>query len=260
MELFSGVSQKCVDCHSQPASHKGVFEASCDQCHNPAGWQPAKLDGKQFDHEVNTSFSLDHHRTDYQEQPISCSYCHPGGFSSADLASCATCHSGQDAGFMQQHTSQYGPACLECHDGRDRMRTFDHSAVFPLEAAHSRIACLECHKGGFYHTAQPRCADCHSEPAIHLGFFGLECQECHTSTAWSPAYLREHSFPLNHGEQGQVACQTCHTASYTEYTCYGCHDHQPEQIAGEHIEKGVSASDLPNCTKCHPTGREKEGD
>ena len=122
----------------------------------------------------------------------------------------------------------------------------------------SKIACLECHKDGLYQSVAPRCVQCHAEPAIHLGFFGQECQECHSNTAWSPAFLKVHTFPLDHGERGQVACQTCHAASYVEYTCYGCHDHQPDQIAREHTEHGVSAAELPNCTKCHPTGLEEE--
>lgn len=256
--LFSGVSKSCVDCHPQPSSHKGVFDANCDQCHDPAGWQPAKLDGQQFDHEV-TTFSLVHHSQDYQEQPIACIICHPGGLSSVDAGSCAACHGSQDAGFMQQHAAQYGSACMECHDGRDRMRNFDHQAVFPLEGSHAQIACLDCHKGGVYQTATPRCVECHAEPAIHVGFFGQECQECHSSTAWSPAFLKVHSFPLDHGEGGLIACQTCHTVSYVEYTCYGCHEHQPDEIAREHLEEGVSPAELPNCTQCHPNGRE-EGD
>jgi hypothetical protein len=259
ISLFSGVSKSCVDCHPQPSSHVGVFDANCEQCHHPAGWQPANLEGKLFDHELNTTFSLVHHLRDYQGQPLACSDCHPGGFSSVDGASCTACHAVQDAGFMQQHTTQFGPACMECHDGRDRMRNFDHQAVFPLEGSHAQIACLDCHKGGVFHTAMPRCADCHSEPAIHLGFFGLECQECHASTAWSPAFLKVHTFPLDHGGGGQVACQTCHSSAYVEFTCYGCHDDQPDQITREHAEHGISSIDLPNCTQCHPTGL-KEGE
>jgi hypothetical protein len=256
--LFSSVSIACIDCHSLPTSHVGVFDQNCRACHTTAGWQPANLDGKQFDHEANTAFSLGRHAVDYQGQPIACSTCHPGGFSSADIGSCSTCHGGQDAGFIQQHTAQYGPSCLECHDGRDRMRAFDHQAVFPLEGAHVQIACLDCHKGGVFRSAASRCVECHAEPAIHAGFFGLECQECHTSTAWSPAFLKVHSFPLDHGERGQTACQTCHTASYVEYTCYGCHEHQPDEIVEEHIEDGVSPEELPTCTQCHPTGLKDE--
>lgn len=260
MGLFSGLSTACVDCHPQPASHAGVFEASCDACHDPSGWQPARLNGALFDHETGTEFSLALHPVDYSGQPMACKACHPAGFSSADTGTCSACHSSHDAEFMQQHTAQVGPACLECHDGRDRMRGFDHQMIFALEGAHAKVACLECHKGGVYQTSASQCVQCHAEPAIHAGFFGLECQDCHTSEAWSPAYLKDHAFPLDHGESGPTACQVCHPTSYVEYTCYGCHEHQAGEIIEEHSEEGISPQELNNCTECHPTGREEEGE
>lgn len=255
---FSGISAACVDCHALPDSHAGVFDENCAQCHDPNGWRPAKLDGSPFDHEVDAGFSLALHPVDYQGQPMPCAACHPAGFSSAAIAACSTCHAGQDAVFIQRHTAQYGPACLECHDGRDRMRGFDHQLVFPLDGAHAAIACLDCHKEGAYQTSTSRCAQCHAEPAIHAGFFGPECQDCHTTTAWSPAYLKSHAFPIDHGGRGATACQVCHPTTYVEYTCYGCHEHQPAEIAEEHVEEGISASEMVNCTQCHPTGTEDE--
>jgi hypothetical protein len=257
---FSGVSIACVDCHPLPASHTGVFDSDCDQCHDPAGWQPANLEGAPFDHETGTDFSLALHPLDYQGQPMTCVACHPGGFSAAEIGSCSACHGEQDAAFIQQHTAQVGPACLECHDGRDRMRGFDHQLIFPLEGAHVAVACLDCHIDGAYKTSVSQCVQCHAEPAVHAGFFGLECQDCHTSVAWSPAYLKMHAFPLDHGESGTTACQVCHPASYVEYTCYGCHEHQPAEIAEEHAEEGISSAEMANCTECHPTGLKEEGE
>jgi hypothetical protein len=259
-ELFGSVSSACVDCHPQPVSHAGVFDANCEQCHNPTAWQPARLDGTMFDHETNTKFSLALHSIDYLGQPMACAACHTAGFPSADIGACSACHGSHNAEFIPEHIAQVGPACLECHDGRDRMQGFDHQLIFPLEGAHAGVACLECHKDGAYQTSATQCVQCHTEPAIHAGFFGLECQDCHSSEAWTPAYLKDHTFPLDHGESGPTACQVCHPTSYVEYTCYGCHEHQAAEIIEEHTEEGISSAELNNCTECHPTGQEEEGE
>lgn len=66
-----------------------------------------------------------------------------------------------------------------------------------------------------------------------------------------------HDFPLDHGGQGEVACETCHSASYTQYTCYGCHEHQPEEIRQEHSEENIDLEALQSCAECHPDGRKK---
>jgi hypothetical protein len=102
--------------------------------------------------------------------------------------------------------------------------------------------------------------DCHAEPEIHAGFFGLHCQLCHTTSAWSPAQLRDHRFPLDHGGQGEVDCQTCHPTVYSEYTCYGCHEHEPGKTEEEHREERISLEELQQCATCHPTGQEDEAE
>ena len=52
---------------------------------------------------------------------------------------------------------------------------------------------------------------CHEDPPVHEGLFGLECERCHNTIAWTPAYLTRHTFFLDHGTQGELACETCHT-------------------------------------------------
>ena len=53
-------------------------------------------------------------------------------------------------------------------------------------------------------------------------------------------------------------CQTCHTTSYSEYTCYECHDHTPEQMEDAHVQENIF--EFKDCAVCHPTGREGEGE
>lgn len=100
------------------------------------------------------------------------------------------------------------------------------------------------------------CSACHEEPAVHAGSFGLNCSRCHTLQAWKPALLTRHTFLLDHGDEGKLTCQICHTQTYAEHTCYGCHDHEPEQMQVVHVEEELP--EFEDCVECHPTGREGE--
>ena len=102
------------------------------------------------------------------------------------------------------------------------------------------------------------CRSCHEEPAVHADRFGLNCSRCHSLESWKPALLTRHTFLLDHGGSGRVACQTCHTATYAEHTCYGCHDHQRAEIEDSHKEEGIV--EFENCIDCHPTGKPGEAD
>jgi hypothetical protein len=173
---------------------------------------------------------------------------------------CIECH-GQDPerpDFMAPHQERFGSTCLDCHDGVDRLSDFDHTAFFPLEGAHAELACEGCHKDKVFQGTPSECVRCHAEPEIHAGAFGLACQNCHSAQAWTPAQLQYHAFPLDHGGQGEIACQTCHLDAYVQYTCYGCHDHQPEAIRESHLRAGVTEAELPACTECHPAGLKTE--
>jgi len=96
------------------------------------------------------------------------------------------------------------------------------------------------------------CRACHEEPALHAEQFGLNCSRCHTLDAWVPAQLTRHTFYLDHGDEGNVACETCHTTTYAANSCYGCHDHQPADMQAAHAQEEIY--DFDNCAECHPTG------
>jgi len=259
---FKATPQECSGCHAEPQSHAGVFKSSCEDCHQPDGWTPATLNGKTFDHTTLTGFSLQRHAVDYSQKPITCTSCHSSDFTQFDLQTCVTCHSsgpddpgGKRNAFIQEHQAQFGTACLDCHDGVDRFSDFDHSRIFPLDGKHAEIQCDACHQNKVFKDTPVECVGCHAEPEIHKGFFGLDCQYCHSTQAWAPAALREHVFPLDHGGKGEVPCKTCHVETYADYTCYGCHDHQPDSITKKHVEEGISLEELPACAECHPDGR-----
>lgn len=194
--VFKGLPSQCHDCHKEPDVHRGLFTDPCYTCHNPNGWTPALWQGRPFDHHAQTGFSLKHHRKDPDTgQAITCRACHAGpDFASFQTETCIACHQKRDADFINRHIRQYGRACLQCHDGVDRMRGFDHAQVFPLRGAHAQLACQACHINFRFQGIPNQCSGCHEEPDLHRGLFGLKCMYCHTEEAWHPAQLRLHLF------------------------------------------------------------------
>ncbi len=255
-----GTPSDCVECHAKDDPHPEMFTSDCKACHTPDAWSPATWEEAPFEHAIQAGFSLSLHRVDYEGNPLSCHGCHTGDAQSFEQESCISCHSQGDerAAFMVEHQAQYGSDCVACHDGVDRMANFNHEAVFPLDGRHAEIACQECHADQVFTDTPATCAECHAEPDIHAGFFGLECQYCHSAQAWTPALLIQHRFPLDHGEQGEITCNACHPDSYIEYTCYGCHDHQPDETAAKHQEEGISLEKLADCASCHPAGLKED--
>lgn len=45
-------------------------------------------------------------------------------------------------------------------------------------------------------------------------------------------------------------------ALVSRYTCYGCHQHTPANIRGEHIEEGIR--NFANCVDCHRSADEED--
>jgi len=259
---FSGLPTDCIFCHAEPALHQGLFSTGCAACHTPESWsQISGVGMASFDHYQITGFGLTRHRTDYANAAIQCAGCHtPGdGIKVAfDLNLCLDCHTQADLIFMGEHQTQFGVDCLTCHDGLDRMHDFEHNRVFFLDGRHVEIECVDCHINQIFTGTPAECGACHTEPELHAGYFGVQCENCHSSQAWTPARMTAHNFPLDHGEQGLIACETCHTDRYTAYTCYGCHEHQPGEILSKHREEGISQAELVGCVACHPTGLEND--
>ncbi len=242
---FTGLDAACVSCHLKDDAHDGRFGTQCDVCHNTQTWEEAS-----FDHD-RTNFPLTGKHVN-----VDCEACHIGGqYTGLDTA-CVSCHLKDDA-----HNGQFGTQCEQCHvpDAWDRV-TFDHNQTnFPLDGAHVNVPCKSCHVGGQYAGTPTECVACHPEPDVHKGQFGTACAECHTTTAWKPAYLPEHTFPLDHGSRTILACDVCHDqGTFETYTCYNCHEHTPDKIRREHLEEGIT--DFQDCVRCHPTGREEEGE
>lgn len=251
-DISTFASDSCQTCHNEidivfTQAHLLSFGSECLACHDGIDRY-----GDDFNH--NTfKFQLVGGHTE-----ATCTGCHLNARSIVDLQSapqdCYSCHFQQD-----EHQGQFGTQCEACHtpENWDAV-SFDHSlSDFPLTGAHVTVRCEDCHINDTFVGTQSSCVSCHAEPVEHLGQFGTDCEACHTTTAWTPAtFTGNHTFPLDHGERGQVSCTTCHPTNYTTYTCYGCHEHTESNIISEHREEGIS--DFQNCVECHADGREHD--
>ena len=255
--VIIGTPASCKDCHEEPAMHKGLFEQTCESCHTPDGWSPAEIDDQSFSHFETTGFSLVLHQLDYSNLTITCLTCHPTDLQVMDIQNCIDCHSQFDPIFMKDHLTQFGTGCGVCHDGVDRLSNFDHVNFFPLDGQHALLQCSDCHVENVYRGTPAECWQCHEEPEIHASVFGMNCYFCHGEDVWSPANLRYHIFPVNHGIEKQnnpFECRSCHLTNYIDYTCYKCHEHQQDEMLSVHQEEGISGQELLACASCHPDG------
>jgi len=248
-DALRAAPQDCFGCHQVDDPHQAPTFRDCQACHTTDGWSSAFFDHSQ------TAFPLTggHVR-------LKCQECHEQQVFKGTPSDCFSCHSKDDA-----HQGEFGPDCSACHTTESWQEVvFDHSlSVFPLTGAHVQVACDQCHlqgAGGTIFRGTPQeCQACHADPDYHSGLFRPDCAACHTDQAWSPAsYDGPHTFPVDHGEVGMSQCRVCHPDRLQSYTCYGCHEHDPVQIENKHREEGIN--DFNDCTRCHPTGREEEGE
>jgi len=262
---------RCQDCHMDIAEQRlnasglhahfpGVEQ--CQNCHIEHQGREASITEFAFqniDHTLMANFSLAQHSLDFSGAPMNCESCHgPEGFAD-DSLDCISCHVNEDHDYMASHIDLYGVGCIPCHDGKDSIVDYDHQSDYPLEGAHQETDCLACHVDQVYAGTTRECQNCHAEPEIHLGIFGLKCERCHVASAWLPAQLTVHTFLVDHGVDEQteeMTCETCHVDTYTAYPCYSCHD--PQEMTDYHAEIDIEAYE--NCVDCHPTGREDEAD
>lgn len=266
---------ECYTCHvneyetSTSPPHPGLFPNTCGMCHTETEWIPAM----PIDHPW---FPLQNRHLD---PTVHCSSCHgteaAGYAPGATPNQCEGCHMDDyDGTTMPPHPGSLPTTCATCHtDAGWVPSTFMHS--WPLDGAHAATPCASCHVGTPpVYTGTPReCNGCHAADRTtadgvvtgHAGY-ELQCQNCHTTTAWRPAIGGGHpetEFPISRGAHGGITCLNCHDASLGPSTdgmntnCIGCHEHSNE--AGHHREvagyAGLAGTSPHFCLECHPRGR-----
>lgn len=191
-----------------------------------------------------------------------CFACH-APFRGASAERCITCHaladidvkrSGKSVGAGAAgtttpfHRDLLSKDCMACHTDhaaprltQTTRRSFAHALLAPAVAAQ----CVSCH-------APP-------EAASHRDL-GTACATCHRTSGWKPAsFDHDKYFVLD--RHHNVSCVTCHAeADRHRTTCFGCHEHQPEQIRREHRKEGIL--DVSHCVGCHrsASGKPHGGD
>jgi hypothetical protein len=170
--------------------------------------------------------------------------------------------------------------CIACHKPAQigRLTTTGLPIASPLTKVpfHQQLAsrdCLVCHSdhagvkryrthGRFNHAllepaTRQKCQACHKAPADTLHKqISANCSQCHSQDRWTPAtFNHDKLFRLDSDHNAR--CITCHVGSdYRRYTCYGCHEHTPDNIRREHVEEGIR--DYSNCVKCHRSADEDD--
>jgi hypothetical protein len=182
---------------------------------------------------------------------------------------CMACHSDhQESQLAQGGRKQFSHSLLRVA-ARERCATC-HAA--PKDDLHHNLSvgCGQCHKperwkpATFEHallekSVLDRCEGCHKSPtdALHRQIKD-SCARCHSSAHWKPAtfdHLKLFVLDRDHNPP----CATCHVNDdFSRYTCYGCHEHQPDRMRAKHQEEGIR--DFENCVKCHRSASEKHGE
>jgi hypothetical protein len=185
----------------------------------------------------------------HKQLETDCFACH-ASLTGADSERCLTCHKPGDIGrltsaglpiakplastpFHQKLVSQDCMTCHSDHAGVKRYRVrgrFDHAM---LQKA-TLVQCQDCHKS--------------PDDSLHKQISG-NCSQCHTPEKWVPATFNHDKFFVLDRDHS-ARCATCHVRNdYSRYTCYGCHEHSPSNIRGEHVEEGIR--DFDDCVECH---------
>lgn len=259
------MADRCATCHTdiaaqmkEVASMHGTMlhdnpQLGCRHCHPEHRGAAAVLtdmNDAAFPHNV-VGFSLNGHQLTAAREPFTCQDCHTKDISTVDLNTCAACHRQLDAAFMTAHALSYGTACLECHDGVDRLgKNFDHNSFsFKLRGKHAELSCDPCHftaraYAAFKVTPQ-ECYSCHQSDEPHQGRFGSACESCHNEDGWLPAKFDHNlsAFKLE-GRHQEVACESCHRNNVFKgipSDCYSCHQQDDDH-------NGQFGTD---CSTCH---------
>jgi len=192
----------------------------------------------------------------HQALNTDCFACH-APLTGAQSARCVTCHKPDDIGrltttglpvtkpltatpFHQKLVNQDCVACHSDHAGVKRFRPQGHFDHALLNTA-TRTQCQTCHKA--------------PTDTLHQQISG-NCTQCHSQEKWKPATFDHNKFFVLDRDH-TTECATCHVRNdYSRYTCYGCHEHSPDNIRRKHAKEGIR--EYTNCVECHLSANEHD--
>ena len=265
--VFNRVGTACADCHKD--AHRGEMGTSCEACHTPTTWTNQR-EMSQVHSRTRFPLFASHSRLDctachrnqqpyqYKNTPAECGNCHLPTY----LATTNPSH--VQSGFSRR--------CEDCHNVTSptwRGARFSHPATFPLAGGHSALACARCHTGGNYAGTSSACVSCHqaayaatTNPNHQASGFPVQCQDCHTTTAWRPASFDHDGryFPIYSGaHRGKwTSCSECHVSSgnYKAFECILCHEHSNKaRVDSDHEDERGYVYASSACYQCHRNGR-----
>jgi hypothetical protein len=267
-----------------PAHAAAGFPTTCTTCHTSMTvWT-----GATFNHA--TFFPL---TNAHAVPPLTCvnSLCHVGGNYTTVPTVCSGCHlpdynstvalSATNPTIPNHVATQYPMDCTLCHDTINFAdAVFNHNnTTFPLQGAHTSVACALCHVNGNFTTLATTCVPCHqadynstvtlsaSNSSIpnHVALiYPTTCLSCHNMTNWLGATFSHAStgFALN-GMHATIACSLCHTSTAVPpIDCYSCHSADwnstttlgglvPNHTAAALISSSGFATTTTACVGCH---------
>jgi hypothetical protein len=257
-----GTPTDCNSCHSSnynasviPSHVAAGITKVCEPCHNTTAWKPSS-----FNH-TTTGFAL----SGGHAVIVQCSDCHKGTVLNT-RTDCIACHQVQYDNAKDHKTQAYPTDCNMCHNSTNWLNaSFNHASTsFPLTGAHTTVLCAKCHASGYTNTPT-NCYACHTakynsatNPNHLTAQFPKECEECHTTTAWTPSTFNHDTkyFRIYSGEhKGEwTLCTECHTTStnYAVYSCITCHEHNKTEMDKEHQGKTDYIYSSTACFACHP--------
>ena len=264
---LAGIASDCYSCHQSnfaaaPNHTAQNYPHDCTLCHSTASWQ-----GSTFDHS-KTAFPLTGAHTG-----VACASCHTAGYQNTPTV-CYSCHQSNFQGTTNpNHVALNIPTtCEQCHTTTPGWKpaTFPiHSNYWPLTGAHANIAsqCASCHNGN-YTTTPSQCVGCHqsdyngaANPNHALAHFPTACEQCHTTSAWSPSTFNHDGqyFPIYSGtHKGRWSlCSDCHTnqTNFAVFSCITCHEHSQANSDSQHSGVRNYVYNATSCYSCHPTGQ-----
>jgi len=261
--IYKGLASSCFSCHLQDyentkdPDHMNLgYPLECEVCHGISAntWE-------------NALFTHNNYPLKGNHRAAACSECHGSGIYEGLPSVCVFCHLDDWLYAENPNHKQldFHQDCEVCH-GDDAISwtnsAYTHISAWPLQGAHTRLECIECHNKG--RNIPKDCVSCHisdynatSSPEHSALGFPLNCEQCHMPShkTWNQA-LFDHRFPIKSGRHAQLDCTDCHQSSnLRDFSCLNCHDHEKMQMDRKHRIVSGYVYQSQSCLACHFHGK-----